>query len=87
MDQNGLNVGQSFIISDFWQGDEVKFQKIFIVGNDVVFFDDFEWDDEVCIWCGQVSFIVMDVFGVYKIGVVIVEVNLIEFECCKVVGI
>ena len=27
MDTNGLNVGQSNISSDYWQGDEAKFQK------------------------------------------------------------
>ena len=28
-DEHGLNVGQSAITSDYWQGDEAKFQKTF----------------------------------------------------------
>ena len=32
MDKFGLNVGQSSVTSDYWQGDEDKFQKTFQVG-------------------------------------------------------
>ena len=44
MDQNGLNVGQSSVTSDFWQGDEDKFQKTFDVADDAMFVDAAEWD-------------------------------------------
>src|SRR3546814_13418213 len=36
MDRSGLNAGQSAITSDFWQGDEAKFQKTFRVGPDAI---------------------------------------------------
>ena len=32
MDNKGLNVGQSDVTSDYWQGDEAKWQKTFSVG-------------------------------------------------------
>ncbi len=33
MDQNGLNVGQSSITTDFWQGDEDKFQQTYDIAR------------------------------------------------------
>ena len=43
MDKFGLNVGQSSVTSDYWQGDEDKFQKTFAVGPDAVFIDEPEY--------------------------------------------
>ena len=80
MDQHGLNVGQSSITSDFWQGDEGKFQKTFNVSKDAVFIDEAEWDDEAKIWRGQVSFTLTDSTGEKPIGAVTVEMNLTELE-------
>jgi hypothetical protein len=80
MDQNGLNVGQSSITSDFWQGDEAKFQKTYDSGKDAVFIDDPEWDDEAKIWRGQVSFTLTDASGNAPIGAVTVELNLTELQ-------
>lgn len=76
-DQNGLNVGQSSITSDFWQGDEAKFQKTYDVGPDAVFIDEPEFDDEMKIWRGQVNFTVTDTEG-KSIGAATVELNLTE---------
>ncbi|SON57706.1 hypothetical protein HDIA_4165 [Hartmannibacter diazotrophicus] len=80
MDQNGLNVGQSSITSDFWQGDEAKFQKTYDVSKDAVFVDDPEWDDDSKIWRGQVSFTLTDSSGQNEIGAVTVELNLTELQ-------
>lgn len=80
MDQNGLNVGQSSITSDFWQGDEAKFQKTYDIGKDAVFIDDPEWDDDSKIWRGQLSFTLTDASGNTPIGAVTVELNLTELE-------
>lgn len=80
MDQNGLNVGQSSITSDFWQGDEDKFQKTYDVGNDAVFIDEPEWDDDAKIWRGQVSFTLDDEKQENKLGAVTVELNLTELQ-------
>lgn len=79
MDQNGLNVGQSSVTSDFWQGDEDKFQKTFDVADDAMFVDEAEWDDEAKIWRNQVSFTLLDA-SKKKIGAVTVEINLTELE-------
>ena len=77
MDQNGLNVGQSSVTSDFWQGDEDKFQKTYDVADDALFIDEPEWDDEAKIWRNQVSFTLTDAAKT-KIGAVTVEINLTE---------
>ena len=77
MDQNGLNVGQSSITSDFWQGDEVKFQRTYLVAPDAVFIDEPEFDDEMKIWRDQVNFTVTDAAG-KAIGAATVELNLTE---------
>ncbi len=79
MDQNGLNVGQSSVTSDFWQGDEDKFQKTYQVSDDAMFVDAAEWDDEAKIWRNQVSFTLLDA-SKKKIGAVTVEINLTELE-------
>ncbi|MGL4198848.1 MAG: hypothetical protein ACRCSX_13925 [Allorhizobium sp.] len=79
MDKNGLNVGQSSVTSDFWQGDEDKFQKTFDVADDAMFVDAPEWDDEAKIWRNQVSFTLVDA-SKKKIGAVTVELNLTELE-------
>jgi len=36
MDARGLNVGQSAITSDYWQGDEAKWRKTFLAGPGAV---------------------------------------------------
>ncbi|THV21529.1 hypothetical protein [Peteryoungia ipomoeae] len=79
MDKNGLNVGQSSVTSDFWQGDEGKFQKTYDVSETALFIDEAEWDDEAKIWRNQVSFTVTDAANA-KIGAVTVELNLTELE-------
>jgi hypothetical protein len=78
MDQNGLNVGQSSVTSDFWQGDEAKFQKTFPVAKDAMFIDDPEWDDEAKVWRVQVNFTLTDQSGNTPIGAATVEMNLTE---------
>jgi hypothetical protein len=80
MDQNGLNVGQSSITGDFWQGDEAKFEKTFPVGKDTIFIDEPEWDDESKVWRVQVSFTLTDAGGEKPIGAATVEMNLTELE-------
>ena len=78
MDQNGLNVGQSSITGDFWQGDEAKFQKTYDVSGDALFVDEPEWDEDNKIWRGQVSFTITEADK--SIGAVTMEVNLTELE-------
>ena len=86
MDHNGLNVGQSSITSDFWQGDEGKFQKTYDVSGDALFIDEPEWDDEAKIWRGQVSFTLTGDDGKSSIGAVTMEVNLTELQRRSMAG-
>lgn len=80
MDKNGLNVGQSAITGDFWQGDEAKFQKTFPNGADAVFIDEPEKVDEFGIWVAQVNMTVADAETGKPIGTATFDVNLAELE-------
>jgi len=77
MDAKGLNVGQSSITSDFWQGDEGKFQKTFPKGKDAIFIDDAEFNKDTKTWRTQVNLTIADTQG-KPIGAVTVEYNLTE---------
>lgn len=78
MDANGLNVGQSSVTSDYWQGDEEKFSKTFAVGPAAVFIDKPEFEDGLKIWKNQVSMTLVDEKSGKAIGAMTVEVNLTE---------
>ncbi len=80
MDKYGLNVGQSSVTSDYWQGDEDKYQKTFTVGPDAVFVDEPEFDDKTKTWRTQVNFTVVDPESNESIGAVTVEFNLTELQ-------
>ena len=80
MDANGLNVGQSSITSDYWQGDEAKFQKTFPVGADAVFVDEAEWDDERKIWVTQLNVTLADPESGKPIGAATIDINLTELQ-------
>ena len=77
MDQNGLNAGQSSITSDYWQGDEAKFQKTYGAGAGAVFLDEPELNEDTKSWRSQLNFTVHDADGA-PIGHATVEVNLTE---------
>lgn len=73
MDANGLNVASSGVTSDYWQGDEAKFQKTFNVGPDTIFVDEIELDESTQAYLGQVSISLTDpatgeVIGAMTIG-------------------
>jgi len=78
MDDKGLNVGQSSITGDFWQGDEAKFQKTYPEGVGTVFIDEPEWDENLKIWRAQVNMTLAETDQTTAIGAVTVEVNLTE---------
>lgn len=80
MDANGLNVGQSTITTDYWQGDEAKFQKTFSVGPTAIFIDEPEFDSGLKIWKSQVSMSLQDEATSEPIGAMTVEVNLTELS-------
>jgi hypothetical protein len=80
MDANGLNVGQSSITGDYWQGDEAKFQKTFPNGPDAVSIDEPEWDDDNKIWRAQMNMSIADPQNGKTIGAATIEFNLTELQ-------
>lgn len=76
MNAFGLNVGQSAITSDFWQGDEAKYQKTFLVSPTAVFVDEPEFNEKSKTWRTQVN-LTLSKDG-KPIGAVTVEYNLSE---------
>lgn len=75
MDNKGLNVGQSDVTSDYWQGDEAKFQKSFGAGAGAVFVDEAEKDESTQILQSQVSVTISDASGV-PVGAVTIGIDL-----------
>lgn len=86
MDNKGLNAGQSSITTDYWQGDEAKFQKTYDVGDNAVFIDEPEFHDETDTWRAQVNMTLTNERG-GRIGAVTVEVNLTELARRRKAGI
>ena len=80
MDNKGLNVGQSSVTSDYWQGDEAKYQKTFQVGPDAVFIDEAEFNDDSKTWRAQLNFTVVDPQSGKPVGAATIEMNLTELE-------
>jgi hypothetical protein len=73
MDDKGLNVGQSEVTSDYWQGDEAKWQKTFKVGPDAIHIGDVSQDESTQRFQSQLSLPVVDpeakkVIGAVTIG-------------------
>ncbi len=79
-DAYGLNVGQSSITSDYWQGDEAKWQKTYPVGPDAVFIDEAEWHEDSRTWRAQVSMTMTDPASGMAIGAATIELNLTELQ-------
>lgn len=75
-DAKGLNVAQSTVTSDYWQGDEDKFTKSFGAGADAVFLGDVEQDESTQTFQSQVSITVVDPATGSPIGSLTVGVDL-----------
>lgn len=78
MDNKGLNVGQSDVTSDYWQGDEAKWQKTYLVGRGAVHIGDVELDESTQMFQAQVSVAIVDPETNQVIGAVTVGVNVDE---------
>lgn len=78
MDARGLNAGQSAITSDFWQGDEDKWQKTFLVGADALFIDAIEVNEETGTENAQVNLSIAQDGKV--VGAITVEINVTELR-------
>ncbi|HUG60550.1 MAG TPA: hypothetical protein VMP03_01820 [Methylomirabilota bacterium] len=75
MDNKGLNVGQSDVTSDYWQGDEAKWQETFLIGPDAVHLSDVELDESTQTLQSQISVSVVDPDSGAPIGAVTFGVN------------
>ena len=72
MDNQGANVAMSDKTSDYWQGDEAKFQKSFNGGTGSIFVDEVEFDESTQSYLVQVSVPVKDgrkVIGAITFGI------------------
>jgi hypothetical protein len=78
MDSRGLNVGQSDVTSDYWQGDEDKWQQTYPVGPDAVFVGDVDFDESAQAFLSQISRTIVDPETGEPIGAITVGVNVEE---------
>lgn len=76
MDDKGLNVGQSAMTSDFWQGDEGKWQKTFKGKVGELFIDKPEFNNSRKAWVTQYNIAI--VHNGKNIGAATFELNLTE---------
>ncbi|NBN65792.1 PDC sensor domain-containing protein [Pannonibacter tanglangensis] len=76
MDAKGLNVGQSELTSDIWQGDEAKWQDTFLKGRDSRHISDIEQDDSTQTIQSQISLPVVDPSTGTPIGAITVGINI-----------
>jgi hypothetical protein len=75
MDNKGLNVGICDATSDYWQGDEPKFQNTFPKGAGTVFVDDVEQDSSTQKFQVQSSMTVVDPATGQPIGAVTIGLD------------
>ncbi len=75
VDNRGLNVGQSDVTSDYWQGDEAKWKKTFLAGPDGLLIDDVEFDESTQSYQSQVSISITDPDTEQVIGSITVGIN------------
>ncbi|WP_253913122.1 hypothetical protein [Pseudoruegeria sp. HB172150] len=75
MDAIGLNVSASSATSDYWQGDEAKFQKTFGLGAGSVHYSEIEFDESSQTYQGQVSVVIVDPSNNEAIGAITIGIN------------
>ncbi|MEP1329020.1 hypothetical protein [Pseudophaeobacter sp.] len=75
MDAQGLNVAASGATSDFWQGDEAKFQKTYYLGKDATHIGAVELDQSSRLYQAQISLTISDTNTGVAIGAMTVGVD------------
>jgi opacity protein-like surface antigen len=75
MDNKGLNVGQSDVTSDYWQGDEAKWKKTYLVGADATHIGKVKKDESTQMFQSQLSLPIVDPANNQVIGAITVGVN------------
>lgn len=75
MDNHGLNVAQSVETSDYWQGDEAKWQKTFGNGSGDIHISEVEFDESTGTYQSQVSMPISDPSTGELIGAITFGIN------------
>jgi hypothetical protein len=75
MDNKGLNVGQSDVSSDYWQGDEAKWKESYLAGPGAIHIGEIEQDESTQMFQSQISLPVVDPATNAVIGAMTVGVN------------
>ncbi|MCV9996970.1 hypothetical protein OE766_01750 [Pararhizobium sp. YC-54] len=76
IDAKGLPVGESEISSDYWQGDELKWQKTYHAGSSALFVDEAEKDESTQALQSQASLTVSDPQTGQPLGAITIGINL-----------
>ncbi len=76
MDNKGLNVGQSEVTSDYWQGDEAKWKKTFLAGTNAVHIGKVKKDESTQKFQSQLSLPIVD--GGKNIGAITIGISVDE---------
>lgn len=75
MDNKGLNVGQSEVTSDYWQGDEDKWQQTYGKGPGSIHISDVEEDESTQTYQSQLSLPLVDPASGQVIGAITIGIN------------
>lgn len=75
MDNHGLNVAQSVATSDYWQGDEAKWQKTYGNGSGDIHISEVEYDESTGSYQSQVSMPIKDPATGELIGAITFGIN------------
>lgn len=75
MDAQGLNVAASSATSDYWQGDEAKFQETYPKGAGAVHFGDIEFDESSQTYQAQISVTITDPDSGAPIGAMTIGID------------
>ncbi|WP_432463716.1 PDC sensor domain-containing protein [Agarivorans sp. QJM3NY_33] len=75
MDNKGLNVAQSAITSDYWQGDEEKWLATYQQGPGAFVIGDIEEDESTQMFQSQISHSIIDPANGEVIGAITIGVN------------
>jgi len=78
MDNQGANVSMTNKTSDYWQGDEAKWQESFKGGEGAVHIGEIEFDESAQDYLVQISVPVID--GGKAIGAITIGINLDDLE-------
>ena len=76
IDAKGLSVGESEISSDYWQGDEPKWQKTYHARTSALFVDEAEKDESTQTLQSQASLTISDPQTGQPIGAITIGINL-----------